>query len=215
MKIKWIGLSCFMLVSDSGVRVITDPFEPHFYGRNYGRINEEADIVTTSHDHADHNYTSAINGDPTVFSQVGKHKSNGISILGIKSYHDAVRGWERGDNIIFCFDIDGMRLCHLGDLGHLPSDEQLTKMGDVNVLIFPAGGRSTLDPADAKIVVDLIKPSIAIPMHFDTGRLTLPYKTGDLLKLWPDISIINSPEVELSREQLLPTTTVMLLKEEL
>ena len=192
-----------------------DPFAPNFYGRDYGSIDETADIVTVSHHHADHDCVSIIKGSPEVFDQVGSFNSNGIDIVGIKSYHDAVRGWERGDNTIFCLDIDGMRVCHLGDLGHLLTDEQLAAMGHIDILILPTGGKATLDPADAKVIIDVVKPKVAIPMHFNTGRLTLPYKTDDLMKLWPDISKIGSAEVEVSKETLLQKTTVMLLKEAL
>jgi L-ascorbate metabolism protein UlaG (beta-lactamase superfamily) len=215
VKIKWIGLACFLIVSDKGVRIVIDPFEPHFYGRDYGSIDEKADIVTASHYHADHSYTSIIKGNPKVFAQVGTFHSKNIVIQGIKSYHDDKQGWERGDNIIFCFDIDDMRVCHFGDLGHLPDDNQLAEMGHVDVLFFPVGGRSTLDPDSAKIVIDQIKPSIAIPMHFNTGRLTLPCKTADVLAAWPDLEIIDGPETEISKEQLPEPTTIILPKEAL
>jgi len=215
MKIKWIGLSCFLVVSESGTRVVMDPFAPNFYQRDYGSIDETADIVTVSHHHADHDCASIIKGNPAVFDEIGGFSSDGIQITGIKSYHDAVGGWERGDNTIFCVDIDGMRVCHLGDLGHLLADEQLSEIGHIDVLIVPVGGKATLDPADAKVTIGIVKPAIAIPMHFNTGRLTLPYKTGDLVKLWPDMSIADSPEVELVKKTLPKPTTVMLLKEAL
>jgi len=215
MKIKWIGLSCFLIVSDSGTRIIMDPFTPNFYGRDYGRIDETADIVTVSHSHADHDCVSIIKGEPEVFAKTGSFNCNDIAITGIKSYHDAVQGWERGDNTIFCLDVDGMRVCHLGDLGHLLSDEQLAGMGHIDVLMVPAGGKATLDPADAKITIDIVKPAIAIPMHFNTGRLTLPYKTKYLLKLWPDIKNTDSAQIEVTKETLPQTPTVMLLKEAL
>jgi len=215
MKIKWIGLSCFLVVSDDGTRIVMDPFTPNFYGRNYGSIDETADIVTISHHHADHDCASIIKGNPVVFAQVGTFSSNSIEITGIKSYHDAVGGWERGDNTIFCLDIDGMRVCHLGDLGHLLTDEQLAVMGHIDILIVPAGGKATLDPADAKVTVNVVEPKVAIPVHFNTGRLTLPYKTGDLITLWPDIKKIGSPEMEVSKKTLPKKPTVMLLKEAL
>jgi len=215
MKIKWIGLSCFLLVLDNGTRIVMDPFEKNFYGRDYGSIDETADIVTVSHNHADHNCVSIVKGDPAVFSDVGNFRCNGIGITGIKSYHDAVQGWERGDNTIFCFDIDDIRVCHMGDLGHLPGDEQLAEIRHIAILFFPVGGRSTIDPVDATAAIEQIKPRIAIPMHFNTGRLTLPYKTADVLAAWPDLEIIDEPEIELVIEELPPATTIMLLKEAL
>lgn len=215
MKIKWIGLSCFLLVSKSGTRIVMDPFTPHFYGRDYGSIDETTDIVTISHHHADHDCASIIKGNPAVFEKAGNFSSNGIEIQGIKSYHDAAGGWERGDNTIYCLDIDGMRVCHMGDLGHLLTDEQLAAMGHIDILILPTGGKATLDPADAKVTINTVEPAIAIPMHFNTGRLTLPYKTGDLIKLWPDIKVIDSPEIEVSKKELPQKTSVMLLKEAL
>jgi len=192
-----------------------DPFAPNFYGRDYGTIDEMADIVTISHQHVDHDCASIIKGSPAVFAETGSFSSNAIEIMGIKSYHDMEHGWERGDNTIFCLDIDGMRVCHLGDLGHLLTDDQLLAMGNVDILILPTGGKATIDPADAKITVDIVKPAIAIPMHFNTGRLTLPYKTNDLITLWPDIKVTNSLEIEISKEELPQPTAVVLLREAL
>jgi L-ascorbate metabolism protein UlaG (beta-lactamase superfamily) len=213
LKITWIGLACFLLVTDDGTRIVIDPFEPHFYGRDYGTIEETADIATVSHNHRDHSFVSILKGSPSIFAKAGKFSSDNISIQGIRSFHDKAKGWERGDNIIFCYDVDGIRVCHLGDLGHQLSSGQLGAIDHVDILILPVGGRSTLDPDEGKAVIAQLKPAIAIPMHFNTGRLTLPCQTAHVLTAWPDIEQAGSAEIEVTKEQLPQPTKVILLDE--
>ena len=202
-----------MLVTDNGTSIVMDPFEPHFYGRDYGTIEETADIATASHSHRDHGFVSILKGSPSVFAKAGHFRSDDIDIWGIRSFHDKAQGWERGDNIIFCYDVDGMRVCHLGDLGHILSSGQLKAIGNVDILILPVGGRSTLDPEEGKAVIEQLKPSIAIPMHFNTGRLTLPCQTAHVLTAWPDIQQTGSADIEVTKEELPRATAVFLLDE--
>ncbi len=121
MTIKFLGHATFLITSEDGVRIITDPYESGGYGGalRYGPITDEADIVTVSHDHADHNYVAGVPGNPVVVTE--STEVGGISFQVIDSYHDDAQGAERGPNRIFCFQVDGIRVCHLGDLGHLLS----------------------------------------------------------------------------------------------
>ena len=115
MKIKWLGHASFLIISDSGLKIITDPYVTGG-DLSYGQIKESADIVTVSHDHTDHNNVAAVQGSPRVVR--GAAEVKGIKFNGIPTYHDDTGGGKRGKNTIICFEIDGMRVCHLGDLGH-------------------------------------------------------------------------------------------------
>ncbi|HEY55787.1 MAG TPA: MBL fold metallo-hydrolase, partial [Dehalococcoidia bacterium] len=151
MKIKYLGHSAFLITSEAGVKIITDPYETG-PGFTYGEITESADIVTVSHEHLDHCNISAVKGNPKVVSRTGRTAAKGIEIHSVASYHDEAEGRLRGDNTIFCFDVDGVRVCHLGDLGHLLDDKQLKEIGSVDILLIPVGGHFTID---AKVATEV------------------------------------------------------------
>jgi len=185
MKIKYYGHAAFLITSDQGLKIMIDPYEPGAFGGqlSYGKIKDQADIVLTSHDHADHNYTKDLPGTPQVVKGSGSKTIKGISIKGISTYHDPSKGSERGANTIFTFKIDNIQLCHLGDLGHLLSDKELAEIGPVDILMIPVGGVFTIDPIEATRVAEQIKPKILIPMHFKTEKCGFPIATvEDFLK---------------------------------
>jgi len=185
MKIKFYGHAAFLITSDQGVNIITDPYESGAYGGQlaYGQIKDRADIVLTSHDHADHNDTKSLPGSPEIVKGSGSKTVKGISIKGISTYHDPSKGSERGANTIFTFSIDGMKICHLGDLGHILSEKELAEIGAVDVLLIPVGGYFTIDPIEATRVAEQIKPKILIPMHFKTEKCGFPIaQVEDFLK---------------------------------
>jgi L-ascorbate metabolism protein UlaG (beta-lactamase superfamily) len=172
MKIKWYGHAAFLITSDEGTKIIIDPYEPGAFGGqlSYGKIRDQADIVLTSHDHADHNYTQDLPGTPQVVKGSGSKVLKGIAIKGVSTYHDPSKGSERGANTIFTIKINNIHICHLGDLGHLLSDKELAEIGPVDILLIPVGGFFTIDPKEATRVAEQIKPRILIPMHFKTGK---------------------------------------------
>jgi L-ascorbate metabolism protein UlaG (beta-lactamase superfamily) len=176
MKIKWYGHSAFMVTSDQGVKIITDPYESGAYGGqlSYGKIKDQADIVLTSHDHADHNDTKSLPGSPEIVKGSGSKTVKGISIKGISTYHDPSKGSERGANTIFTFTIDGIKICHLGDLGHILSEKELAEIGSVDILFIPVGGYFTIDAKEATRAAEQIKPKVLIPMHFKTEKCGFP-----------------------------------------
>ncbi|MBN1176453.1 MAG: MBL fold metallo-hydrolase, partial [Dehalococcoidales bacterium] len=128
MKIKWLGHAAFLITSDNGTKIITDPYETS-EGLKYGEITDSADIVTISHDHGDHNNAAAVKGNPQVVRDSAEAK--GINIKAIATAHDDKGGSERGKNTVFCFQVDGVRVVHLGDLGHLLTDNQVVEIGKV------------------------------------------------------------------------------------
>jgi L-ascorbate metabolism protein UlaG (beta-lactamase superfamily) len=185
MKIKWYGHAAFLITSDQGTKIIIDPYEPGAFGGqlSYGKIKDQVDIVLTSHDHADHNYTKDLPGTPHVIKGSGSKTIKGVSMKGISTYHDSSKGSERGANTIFTLKIDNIQLCHLGDLGHLLSDKELAEIGPVDILLIPVGGFFTIDPKEATRVAEQIKPKILIPMHFKTEKCGFPIASvEDFLK---------------------------------
>jgi len=169
MKVKYLGHATFVITSNRGVKIITDPYEtgPDL---TYGEITESADIVTVSHGHHDHNNVAAVKGNPVVVSRAGRSEAKGIEVRGVASAHDEVGGRLRGGNIIFCFEVDGVRVCHLGDLGHRLDDKQLKELGSVDVLLIPVGGNYTVDAKVATEVCNQLKPRVVIPMHYRTEK---------------------------------------------
>ena len=185
MKIKWYGHAAFLLTSDQGLKIIIDPYEPGAFGGqlSYGKIKDQGDMVITSHDHADHNYTKDLPGTPQVVKGSGSKTIKGISIKGIPTYHDPTKGSERGTNTIFTIKLDDIQLCHLGDLGHLLSEKELAEIGPVDILMIPVGGFFTIDPKEATRVAEQIKPKVLIPMHFKTEKCGFPIASvEDFLK---------------------------------
>src|SRR5512136_2402402 len=172
MKVKWYGHAAFLVTSDQGTKIIIDPYEPGAFGGqlSYGKIKDQVDIVLTSHDHADHNYTKDLPGTPQIVKGSGSKTIKGIPMKGIPTYHDPSKGSERGPNTIFTLKVDNLQLCHLGDLGHILSDKELAEVGPVDILLIPVGGFFTIDPKEATRVAEQIKAKILIPMHFKTGK---------------------------------------------
>jgi L-ascorbate metabolism protein UlaG (beta-lactamase superfamily) len=176
MKIKWYGHSAFLITSDQGVKIITDPYEPGAYdGKlSYGKIKDQADIVLTSHDHADHNDVKSLPGSPQVVKGSGSKTVKGIPMKGIPVYHDPSKGKERGSNTIFVITVDGIQVCHLGDLGHTLNEKEAAEIGPVDILLIPVGGFFTIDFEEATSVAERIKPKVVIPMHYKTVKCGFP-----------------------------------------
>ncbi len=212
MKIRWLGHSSFLITSATGTRLITDPYVT---GGNlsYGEIKESADIVTVSHGHHDHNNVAVVQGNPEVVSEAVTVEIKGIKFKGIPSYHDDAGGKMRGTNIIFGFEIDGIRVCHLGDLGHRLSDEQVAELGKVDILLIPVGGFYTIDARVATEVGNQLKPRVIIPIHFRTDRYSGPLVGVDeFLRGKKDVSRLDISEVEFKAGQLPTSTQIVVLK---
>ncbi|MBM3173932.1 MAG: MBL fold metallo-hydrolase [Chloroflexi bacterium] len=212
MKLKWLGHACFLITSDGGLRIITDPYAVGG-GVGYSPIRETADIVTVSHGHADHNNAATIAGNPEVVTDVGVRKLKGIEVKGVDTHHDESAGKARGNNVVFCFSVDGVKICHLGDLGHRLSSQQVAEIGAVDVLLIPVGGFFTIDAVVASQVCDDLKPRVVVPMHYKTSKLEYPVAgVDDFLKGKKNVKNIDSSEVELKAGQLPGATEIMVLK---
>ncbi len=164
MDITWYGHSCFRL-SDRGVTIVTDPPSDDL---GYERPRIRADVVTISHEHPGHNNRVGFRGGPKFFDGPGEYEVKDVFITGITTYHDARSGSVRGRNTVFLFEFDGVTICHLGDLGHVPTQSQVEALSAVDVLLVPVGGLHTIDASKASEVISLIEPRLVIPMHYKT-----------------------------------------------
>ena len=176
MKIKWYGHSAFQITTESSIRIIIDPYEPGAFGGSlaYGKINDEADIVLTSHDHGDHNYTKDIKGKYVHIKEAGQYEEKGVKIRAISTFHDKLKGRERGVNLVFVVSVEDIAIAHLGDLGHTLDGDALRSIGRVDILLLPVGGFYTIDAKEATKIMNDIGPAITIPMHYKTGSVTMP-----------------------------------------
>jgi L-ascorbate metabolism protein UlaG (beta-lactamase superfamily) len=212
MRVKWLGHACFLITSKDGFRVITDPYAVGG-GINYSPIKETADVVVVSHGHDDHSNVSAVQGKPEVVKGNGIKTAKGVQFRGIATYHDATHGGQRGPNTSFCFIIDDIKLCHLGDLGHVLSREQVSEIGAVDILFVPVGGFFTIDASAASQVCDQLEPKIIIPMHFKTPKCAYSIAdVEDFLKGKKNVRRIENTEVDFEPEELPATTEIMLLQ---
>ena len=180
MVIKWLGHATFLLTTSSGTKIITDPYEPGAFGAiNHAPINVPADIVTVSHEHSDHNNVAGVPGSPAVVRGAGDQTVLDVKFHGVATFHDTSQGSERGTNTVFVMEADGLRVCHMGDLGHLLDDAAVRDIGAVDVLLIPVGGTFTLTSEEASTMVEKLGPKLVIPMHFQTARCSLPITTVD------------------------------------
>ena len=212
MRVKWLGHSCFLITSKGGLRVITDPYAVGG-GINYSPIKETADVVVVSHGHDDHSNVSTVQGKPEVVKGDGIKTAKSVQFRGIATYHDAAQGKQRGLNTVFCFTIDDIKLCHLGDLGHVLSPEQVNEIGAVDILFVPVGGFYTIDAPVASQVCDQLKPKVVIPMHFKTPKCAYPIAgVEDFLKGKKGVRRVGDSEVDLEQEKLPAATEIVLLQ---
>jgi L-ascorbate metabolism protein UlaG (beta-lactamase superfamily) len=202
MKVKWLGHAAFLITSEDGTRIICDPYRVG-EGVDYGPIDMAADIVTVSHKHYDHDNVAAVKGSPVVVDKPGKKSVKGIEFNGVPTFHDEARGQKRGDNIIFCFSVDGVRVCHLGDLGHELEKGQVNQIGSVDVLLVPVGGFYTIDAKQAARVCDQLAPKMVIPMHFKSGKCGFPIAgVEDFLKGRKKVERPCASEIEINKGRL-------------
>jgi L-ascorbate metabolism protein UlaG (beta-lactamase superfamily) len=208
LEITWLGHSCFR-IKGKEVTVITDPYPP---GMGYSLGRPQANIVTLSHSHPGHSYTSGVTGDFKVIKGPGEYELKDTFITGIATWHDAVQGQKLGRNTVYLLEMDSITLCHLGDLGHLPSSELIEDMGDIDVLFLPVGGVSTIGGSTAAEIVRRLTPKVAIPMHYKTPALKKDLEPVD--KFLKEVGIkemVSQPKLTISRSNLPTSTQVIIL----
>ena len=208
MNISWLGHSCFKIVGRE-VNVVTDPFSP-----TLGLLGKAAaDIVTVSHQHEGHAYVEGIGGEPKLVNGPGEYEINGVLIIGIGTYHDAEGGRQRGKNTVYLMEVDGISVCHLGDLGHVLSTGQVEELGSVDVLLLPVGGVSTIDAPMAAEVVRQLNPKVVIPMHYQIPALNRTLEPVDRFLKEIGVKEVNSQtKLSFTKPSLPDNTQVFLLE---
>lgn len=173
MEIKYLGHSSFFIrskvkVGEPETRLVTDPYDSEMVGLKFPKV--EAEIVTVSHHHHDHDKVSEVGGNPLVIDWPGQFEKMGMRVTGFESFHDKKNGEERGKVILYKIEIEGLSVLHCGDLGVIPDDGFLDEVGEVDILMVPIGGVYTLESSEAIELVKKIEPSIVIPMHYHTAQ---------------------------------------------
>jgi L-ascorbate metabolism protein UlaG (beta-lactamase superfamily) len=208
LDITWLGHSCFRIKGKEAV-VITDPCHPNS-GYQLGKLR--ADIVTISHSHPGHSYIESVENEFREIRGPGEYELKGVFITGIATFHDQNQGNERGKNTIYLVEIDGVTLCHLGDIGHVPSSEIKQELSDIGVLFLPVGGVSTIDSSMAGDLVRDLAPRVVIPMHYKTPALTRELEPLDkFLKKMGMKEIASQPKFSVNRSTLPLSTQVVIL----
>lgn len=205
MKITWFGQACFEIVTAKGSVILLDPYHPM---TGYAAHPRNADIVTISHEHGDHNHTGWILGTPEVVRGEGKREIKGIKVTGLPSFHDAAQGSERGPNTIFVIEADGLRLCHLGDLGHDLDEATLEKIGKPDALFIPAGGFYTFEPEAAAALALKIGARLTVPMHYKTGVRDTPLSTVERFAAAAGAERLNASTIDFGRDYTGPRVAI-------
>ena len=204
MKIEYFGHSCFKITLDSGVSVLTDPYTRVGYELPKGL---RADFVTVSHGHFDHNFVDALAYVGEVLQSVGAYEKAGVRFIGLESNHDEKGGTLRGKNIAYIIEADGKRLCHLGDIGEPCSPAFVEKVGEVDILFLPIGGKYTIDAREAKRYMDAIAPKTVLLMHYRPKDGTIDIDTEK-----PFLSLVDGYAVRVGEYDTKEGESVVLMR---
>ena len=215
MKIRYLGHASFELVLSDGRRIVFDPYESGAYdgALAYSPITGEFDVAVVSHDHADHRDPSVVSRSQNVVEGEGSYDFDGVKVKSISTYHDESKGAERGKNLVSLVEVDGLKVVHLGDLGHMITDREVGELKGVDILLIPVGGYFTIDAKTAKQVVDALQPRMVIPMHFKTPKVNFPIAgVEDFTALFSDVERTGVSEIEVTADELPSTLKVVVLE---
>jgi L-ascorbate metabolism protein UlaG (beta-lactamase superfamily) len=213
MDINWYGQSCFKIKGKTASLVI-DPFDPEFTGLKLPK-DLEADVILSTHPHQDHNFLQAVSGNHLAVTGPGEYEISGVSITGIGTYHDAASGADKGINTVYQIVIDGINVVHLGDLGHLLTEEQVSQIDAADILMVPVGGSATIDSEIAAKVVAQLEPRVIIPMHYKIPGLKFELEdAGPFLKEMGAESMAPVPKLVITKDKLPEETTVVVLSKQ-
>jgi len=171
MKLEWMGHACFQMTALDGTVVITDPYDASV---GIDMIPLGADLITMSHEHHDHNETGMIVGEPVIARGPELAAVGSVTSRAIDSYHDDAQGEKRGRNYIRLFDIDGLKVVHMGDQGCMPREDVIEAIENADVMLIPVGGTYTVDAQGAKAIIEAARPKCVVPMHVKTKRCPYP-----------------------------------------
>jgi L-ascorbate metabolism protein UlaG (beta-lactamase superfamily) len=206
MLIQWFGHASFRIEMGS-CTIITDPFNAEL---GYPMFPREADIVTISHQHWDHNASETVSGTPQILAHPGLYQLNEVMIQGFQSYHDKQAGRERGVNTIFKIEAEAITLLHLGDLGHMISQSLAEEIGTIDILLLPVGGKYTVGADEAYEIVRLLQPRVVIPMHYQTPPLSFVLAPVEAFTSKFE-RVLKLPGLEISQPELPTETEIIIL----
>jgi L-ascorbate metabolism protein UlaG (beta-lactamase superfamily) len=212
VTIEWLGHSSFLISLNDGIKIVTDPFDSSV---GYPLPDVTADVCLVSHDHFDHNCVSVIKGKPQVVKGDGEKETKNIKFKGVPSFHDEKQGSQRGKNTIFTWELGGIRLAHVGDLGVELSSSQVKEIGTVDVLFVPVGGFYTIDAPTATKVVNSLNPKVVIPMHYKMPFMGASFpiaKVDEFLKGKENVVKVGKNSVSFTKETLPTKTTIYALE---
>ncbi len=218
MKVKYLGHAAFELTSDSGTKIVFDPYESGSYdgALMYGPITEVYDLAVVSHEHPDHSDEKVKSSAKHVIDSPGEFDIEGLHVKASPTYHDESQGSERGGNLVSVVEVDGMRVAHLGDLGHPLGEEELEGIRGVDLLLIPVGGFFTIDAAAAAELVRKTEPRIVIPMHFKTDKVNFPIAPVDqFTSLMKNVEAAGGSEFTITRDESPGEMLVVVLDPEL
>jgi L-ascorbate metabolism protein UlaG (beta-lactamase superfamily) len=214
MKLRYLGHAAFELDLADGRRIVFDPYEAESYdgALAFGPISGPHDIAVVSHDHPDHRFEGVVSQAAAVWDRAGETDISGVRITSIPTFHDETEGSERGTNLISIVEADGVRVAHLGDLGHAITKADAPALEGVDVMIVPIGGYFTIDAAVAKAVVEEFSPKIVVPMHYKSDKCGFPIApVEDFTMLMGEFKEAGGSELELTADSLPAGLNVIVL----
>jgi len=208
MEIKWFGHSCFR-VKGKNTALIFDPYTPGSTGYVMGNLS--ADAVAISHDEPTANYDFVIEGSRKTINGPGEYEIGDAIIMGIATARDSANGATKGKNTVYCAEIDEISICHLGDLGHDFTSDQLDNVGQVDVLMLPIGG--SLGVKSAVVMVHKLQPMVVLPMHYGSSQNGYRYTpVKDFLREFGAEDIPSQPKLNLSKNSMPLSMQIILLE---
>jgi len=208
MEITWLGHSSFR-IKGAQTTIITDPYPPEL-GYSFGK--QTAAIVTVSHQHPNHSFVQGVSGEPRIIKGPGEYEIANTLVIGLATFHDKEDGRQKGKNTIYAMQLDDISICHLGDLGHVLSAQQVEDIGNVDVLLIPVGGVSTINATSAAEVVRQLEPKVVVPMHYKTPAISRELEPVDrFLKEMSVKDTTSRPKLTFTKSNLPATTQVFLL----
>jgi len=203
-----MGHSCFR-IKGSHATIITDPYPPDL---GYSLGKPTANIITVSHQHPGHSYVKGIGGEWRVVNGPGEYEISGVLIIGISTFHDDEKGGTRGKNTAYLMEIDEISVGHLGDLGHTLTNNQVEELENVDVLLIPVGGVSTINASVAAGLVRQLEPKVVVPMHYKTNQLNRELEPVDRFLKEMGVNEVNSqPKLSFTKANLPISTQTFLL----